>query len=77
MPKLSQATEEVIFENGVMYKDVGLVCPCGKLVITFIGFRIYRDRNSMSSVVCACDSGHQSVIELVDNSGVLQDGISC
>lgn len=77
MSKLSQVADEVVFENGVAYKDIGLVCPCGKLVVVFVGFRIYRDRNSMNSVVCACEDGHQSVVELVDNSGNLQDGISC
>lgn len=77
MSKLGQVAEEVVFKNGVMYKDVGLVCPCGKLVITFIGFRIYRDRNSMTSVVCACEDGHESVVELVDESGDFKDGISC
>ena len=62
----TNTSTEIVFASGSEHADVGLVCHCGRLVLRFIGFRIYRDKNSISSVVCACEAGHETVVQLVD-----------
>lgn len=73
--KLADEIGEIVFEDGSDHKDIALICPCGRPVLRFIGFRVYRNVNGITSVVCECESGHESVVELVDISGSFSDGV--
>lgn len=75
--KLIDEVDGIVFEDGVAYKDIVMLCKCGRPIVKFVGFRVYRNQGSMTSVVCACEVGHENVVEIADTSGTFSDGQGC